>query len=431
MLFYLDGHNIGQWKESGYISLSTILTLIRQLEKRGNKYVCYFDADIQFKLRNQNEEHFFLQFIKNNKNFKLAPGGAQADGFIIMDAQNNNASIISNDAYKHSLDEYPWLRKGYTPQRLFKGAVNPNIHNQDMLMIPDLQINVPIQNDIETLIDELDFASKTFTVINTLSKLPVKEADILSSSILYKSESEIDNSKAKNPDDVKKDSSLGQSVAILFIVALIFGISYFTTRMESPTNQQDPKIPANTKSVEKTESLPQIPVCETKNTGDYSFVNKTDRKIYLFLRSDVYSKAIEIDPHETATEYDMQAGEYFNKYDYTCTYFKKGDYRNSDIRGQIIVEKCKTTTLELTLPVAYWYDLIYDEWKEIKIPDQSKYAIVMPYKNFTIKYEDDETEHYGYSYGFIPEGVSKFFVKYDFTQEDAVVSLHKLPPLKY
>ena len=159
MTFYIDGNNVCFWKDSDNFSLATLLNLCRELKYQGHDYYCYFDANAIHLPKNYLEKTAIQQMITDKMRYRVAPGGTQADDFIIMAADNANAAVISNDRFRNLAGQYSWLDKNHMPQRLFKGGVYPSA-NGDTLMIPDLKINCLLDTNIQNLISELNTASK-------------------------------------------------------------------------------------------------------------------------------------------------------------------------------------------------------------------------------------------------------------------------------
>ncbi|MCB0537155.1 MAG: VWA domain-containing protein [Bacteroidetes bacterium] len=155
MTYYLDGNNICFWKDEKSFSLAPLLNLCVELKKKGENFVCFFDANIIHLPKDKNEKAIIKDLLNDKTKFRTSPGGTKADDFIVMSANNANASIISNDWFRPLLASNPWLDLKATPQRLFKGSVFPEA-NGDFLMIPDLQINKQIEPNIQILLSQLN-----------------------------------------------------------------------------------------------------------------------------------------------------------------------------------------------------------------------------------------------------------------------------------
>jgi|GEM_PF-688071 len=163
MTYYLDGNNICFWKDEKNFSLTPLLNLCVELIKKGENFVCFFDANIIHLTKDKNEKAIIRDLLNDKTKFRTSPGGTRADDFIVMSAHNANASIISNDWYRPLLPSYPWLEIKATPQRLFKGSVFPEA-NGDFLMIPDLQINKKIEHNIQNILLQLNNSNNQTTI---------------------------------------------------------------------------------------------------------------------------------------------------------------------------------------------------------------------------------------------------------------------------
>lgn len=164
MIYYFDGNNVGSWKEDGKICQASILTLCLELKRRGLPFVCFFDANINYKIQRQKEKDFIEPLLKNKRYFRRVTGGVQADPFILICSNNDNAAVISNDSFTKPIDlteKYRWLKPKAIPQRLFKGDVYQNINDDDYRLIipnfpkPGSEINVVLGADLQKLLNEL------------------------------------------------------------------------------------------------------------------------------------------------------------------------------------------------------------------------------------------------------------------------------------
>lgn len=170
MTYYLDGNNICFWKDENNFSLVPLLNLCVQLKNKSQNFVCFFDANIIHLLKDKEEKLILKDLLKDKTKFRTSPGGTKADNYIVMSANNSNASIITNDWYRSLIPTYKWLDSRSTPQRLFKGSVYPEA-NGDFLMIPDLKINALIEPNIQTLLFKLNINNNqsSFKSSNTMT----------------------------------------------------------------------------------------------------------------------------------------------------------------------------------------------------------------------------------------------------------------------
>lgn len=168
MTFYIDGNNVAQW-DNNIFCIATLLTLCTELEKKGHDFICYFDANIDYKPQTELEKNIITEILKDKKRFWKTTPRTRADDFIVVAANRDEASVISNDRYKKVPTQYPWLNEDHLPKRLFKGAVSPTVKGS-LLSIPDLGIDSYIETDLERLISELNIRQSEVKVKPSLTK---------------------------------------------------------------------------------------------------------------------------------------------------------------------------------------------------------------------------------------------------------------------
>ena len=124
-----------------------------QLKTKGDDFVCYFDTNVKPLLKEMKDEGEALEtLLKNTSAYRIAPAGTQADGFIVMSAENDNASIISNDRFRNLFHKHAWLEGKGVGERLFRGMVTySKTHDCDFLIIPGLNINKVIETNIQSM----------------------------------------------------------------------------------------------------------------------------------------------------------------------------------------------------------------------------------------------------------------------------------------
>ena len=153
-LFLVDGLNVccTYSDRNIEVSLESLLTLLLDIRWLGGSFTCLFDANAYFKLRDKGAHRSHILFNKLIDRFPnqfcKVPSGKQADDFILLRAHNGGYSIISNDRFRNYADKYPWIRNG---ERLIKGCVVSG-----HLMVPDLDIDIPIRADLDTMFKEIE-----------------------------------------------------------------------------------------------------------------------------------------------------------------------------------------------------------------------------------------------------------------------------------
>lgn len=117
-----DGSNIYHFGVDHGVNKKALKTLVRELRAEGFRIICFFDANIYYPLRDNNE------FQNNNEKFSIAilqtvfdlkkseiyivPSGKQADKYIIESLFLLPISFaVTNDKYRDYEDEYGFLAK--------------------------------------------------------------------------------------------------------------------------------------------------------------------------------------------------------------------------------------------------------------------------------------------------------------------------------
>ena len=160
--FVIDGLNIcfAYLQTKGQISFEVLLSILKHIRQCGGSFKCMFDANTYYQLRDKGSpraEDFYNKLLHALPNyFFKATGGISADDFILMDADKNRYPIITNDRFDDYAKKYPWIRE--EQERLIKGR----LFGED-IMIPKLDINIPLRRDLKTMVDELiaDLSART------------------------------------------------------------------------------------------------------------------------------------------------------------------------------------------------------------------------------------------------------------------------------
>lgn len=151
MIYFLDGSNICQMRKEKEYSLRILLQLCVELSNRDSEFVCFFDANISYKLQTVKEKQILNHLLEDDATFRIVPGKNKADIYILPEADLNNGMVISNDQFREHIQKYPWIHHEAVPLRLFKGKVFGQVDGSTSLQIPDLSINTPILFDIDKL----------------------------------------------------------------------------------------------------------------------------------------------------------------------------------------------------------------------------------------------------------------------------------------
>jgi len=160
--YIIDGLNVLGWEEHSKPSVAILLTLIIELCKRNWPFISFFDANTQRKLVDQ-EVPVYENLKKSYCDFfSEVPGGSEADEFILFHASKTNGFIISNDRYRDYQKKYEWLTPYST--RLIKGRVTGK-----NLMIPNLDLHLPIKRELSVLLKEMTVLIKNLTPSTNIS----------------------------------------------------------------------------------------------------------------------------------------------------------------------------------------------------------------------------------------------------------------------
>lgn len=168
MKLYIDGNNVAYWGGKKKFNIRTTLALTEYFDQTKQDYLCFFDANVVYRVKNKEDKELLKQALKDTSHYRLAPAGGPADSFILMSADIENAAVISNDLYRDYRDQYPWLKGGPDNKgRLVQGEIYPG-GNDRVLMIPEMKISIEI--GVNTFITENGSAN----TVKTGSQVPTK-----------------------------------------------------------------------------------------------------------------------------------------------------------------------------------------------------------------------------------------------------------------
>jgi hypothetical protein len=153
-LFLIDGLNVCRAypQENRKASFEALLSIIIEITNRGASFMCIFDANTSFILRDEGSPG--TEEIYNNlrqslpKHFCEATGRTRADDYILMQSDQSGNPIISNNKFISYIDRYGWIQ--HETARLIKGKIMGN-----KVMIPDLNLNIPVRKDMAKMVNEL------------------------------------------------------------------------------------------------------------------------------------------------------------------------------------------------------------------------------------------------------------------------------------
>ncbi len=154
----VDGANVAGWgQRRGEPCLAQTLALCRWFSDNGVRFVCWFDSNFRWAVRQFNPRHADVleQILQREPSlFKMSPAGVTANGvprkadpFVLQDASSMPGGlVVSNDLYRKEIESNPqgfgWLT--HHPERRITGQIAAN---GDILLGDDGRIRIPVNND--------------------------------------------------------------------------------------------------------------------------------------------------------------------------------------------------------------------------------------------------------------------------------------------
>lgn len=154
----VDGANVAGWgQRRGEPCLAQTLALCRWFSDNGVRFVCWFDSNFRWAVRQFNPRHADVleQILQREPGlFKVSPAGVTANGiprkadpFVLQDASSMPGGlVVSNDLYRKEVESNPqgfgWLTRH--PERRITGQIAAN---GDILLGDDGHIRIPVNND--------------------------------------------------------------------------------------------------------------------------------------------------------------------------------------------------------------------------------------------------------------------------------------------
>lgn len=154
----VDGANVAGWgQRRGEPRLAQTLALCRWFSDNGVRFVCWFDSNFRWAVRQFNPCHADIleQTLQREPSlFKLSPAGVTANGiprkadpFVLQDASSMPGGlVVSNDLYRKEVESNPqsfgWLNQH--PERRITGQTAAN---GDILLGDEGLIRIPVNND--------------------------------------------------------------------------------------------------------------------------------------------------------------------------------------------------------------------------------------------------------------------------------------------
>jgi Zc3h12a-like Ribonuclease NYN domain len=116
----VDASNVAHFgKKKGKPTLNNLFKSIQALEKLGYQPVLIADASLRHEI---DDKEAFKQLIDNNK-VQQVPAGTTADHYILKLAEENDAKILSNDAFREYYDEFQDINSRRIPYNIREGEL--------------------------------------------------------------------------------------------------------------------------------------------------------------------------------------------------------------------------------------------------------------------------------------------------------------------
>lgn len=139
MKILIDGNNVMRATQGEYHP-SYLSIIVRELSLRGCEWQIIADANIGYLIdknaTGQEKSEFANLREMAGPRFVMVPGGSRADEFLLLLANTDNASIITNDRYRNYAELYPWVRDA---SRLLKYMVVAG-----RILVPGLNMSLGI-----------------------------------------------------------------------------------------------------------------------------------------------------------------------------------------------------------------------------------------------------------------------------------------------
>jgi len=117
----VDGANIAheEYTEGGCPKVANIVAVREKLIEEGFEPIVIVDAALRHRIDDPDE----LEGLIQRQEVRQAPAGTDADFFVIATAEEMDAPIISNDAYKPYRRDHPGLDDRRIPLMIINGTV--------------------------------------------------------------------------------------------------------------------------------------------------------------------------------------------------------------------------------------------------------------------------------------------------------------------
>ena len=126
--FVIDGTNLLLLHGRANPELRYVLALCEYFEARGIAYACFFDANTDYLLKEQDNEQYevFRSFTRDGsclEKLVVVPSGIRADDWLLARAKSEGAGVISNDKFRKRGRRDRWIWRRRHPVVGTRGAI--------------------------------------------------------------------------------------------------------------------------------------------------------------------------------------------------------------------------------------------------------------------------------------------------------------------
>lgn len=157
-LLVLDGLNIARWHPDRNADLSIVVAVCRSLQLASRGYFCCFDASARHALA-EARKYYDRLLAQMPDCFGSAPGGSQADEFVLQIAHQEEGVVLSQDLFKEYRATFPWIADPNEPSNVSRtsGRVVRGAVMRGQVVVPSLGLSLPVPpvSELARYVDEL------------------------------------------------------------------------------------------------------------------------------------------------------------------------------------------------------------------------------------------------------------------------------------
>lgn len=120
-LILVDGSNVAyaELSENGDPKVSNLVGMRKHLRQKGYKPLIIIDASLRYEIDDPQQ----LESLIDDQIVRQAPADTDADFFILEEAQNENARVVSNDEFEEYQEDYPGVKSWRLPFMILNGEI--------------------------------------------------------------------------------------------------------------------------------------------------------------------------------------------------------------------------------------------------------------------------------------------------------------------